>query len=784
MKKLQIIILSILGLVLISPAIVAAVAAYPVGVGGTGVATIPVSQLMYGKGTSPIGTVATGTLSGAANQFSFTGTPYVVNGSTVLSVTNPFIITGLEAFASSTIGDGTAKGGLTINGGATTTGSFLILGSTTLQNFTAINSTSSQATSSALAILNILNCNTTSALTTNSIGSIVCGAITGGGGSASNLFTTITNFNQTSSATNTLLSLQASPVALAASGTIEGQFIDTDIFSGFQQGDMLLGYASTSNRVTIWGIQAGGKSATTTTAGSDSTAIGYQALNGQNNGTQNTAVGSSALSGGSSGTGNAAYGYNALSANTSGTHNVGVGNSTGGVQTSGSNNTFLGFSIDSSGSSGARKQNTISGASAAASLGVNSDDNALYGYFSGNAMTTGAYGNTFFGSLSGQTLTSGHGDMLLGYNSLPQGGNTASNILNIANYIFGSLPATTSATTLSVPTSGMFSIGSTSPYAEFSIQANNGYPTTTLFAIGSSTSNSTTTLLFVNNIGQLTIGSSTNQNGAYLNIDAGSSATTTYITSNVAGFNQSIFQNTSANAAASADLVVCNNLSLTGSGCPSYFGDFGINSSAYSQAGFTGQSANDVFLTSSDSNLDIGTASSTGPAAINFMTAGFNTANLRGIITAAGLWGIGSSTPSIPGLNIGNGTASSSLLVAQYSYGIGTNLATSTAITINSTLGSNNLFFPIGGSATTITLCLSAGQHVLVKIQNPNQTAGAITWATCAGETLTWPSQTIPTQTTGANRSDLWSFVGFDSGGSPATSTRAIVISGAQTAGF
>ena len=55
---------------------------------------------------------------------------------------------GFLANASSTIGNNTTASGLTIFGGATTTGQFLALGSTTLQNFTGSNSTSSNATSS------------------------------------------------------------------------------------------------------------------------------------------------------------------------------------------------------------------------------------------------------------------------------------------------------------------------------------------------------------------------------------------------------------------------------------------------------------------------------------------------------------------------------------------------------------------------------------------------------------------------------------------------------------
>jgi len=86
--------------------------------------------------------------------------------------------TGLYApsnliLASTTIGDGTGAGGLTVSGTATTTN---------------------------LGILAILSCSGSSALTTNALGQIVCGSITGGGGTypfslAGNATSSLTQFN-------------------------------------------------------------------------------------------------------------------------------------------------------------------------------------------------------------------------------------------------------------------------------------------------------------------------------------------------------------------------------------------------------------------------------------------------------------------------------------------------------------------------------------------------------------------------------------------------------------
>ena len=59
---------------------------------------------------------------------------------------------GFYSLASSTIGNNTTASGLTIFGGATTTGEFLTLSSTTLQNFTFTNATGTSATTTNLYV--------------------------------------------------------------------------------------------------------------------------------------------------------------------------------------------------------------------------------------------------------------------------------------------------------------------------------------------------------------------------------------------------------------------------------------------------------------------------------------------------------------------------------------------------------------------------------------------------------------------------------------------------------
>ncbi len=124
-----------------------------------------------------------------------------------------------------------------------------------------------------------------------------------------------------------------------------------------------------------------------------------------------------------------------------------------------------------------------------------------------------------------------------------------------------------------------------------------------------------------------------------------------------------------------------------------------------------------------------------------------------------------------------NGFASSSITVTQYSP------ATSTSMTIDCR-DSNTIHVALGTSATTLTLApMVGGQTCKVIVSNPNASAGAITWATTNSQQLYWAGGTAPTQTTTANKRDVYSFVG-DQMPSAATSTPATNILGAQTPGF
>ncbi|MCU1386455.1 MAG: hypothetical protein JWL71_5152, partial [Acidobacteria bacterium] len=79
--------------------------------------------------------------------------------------------------------------------------------------------------------------------------------------------------------------------------------------------------------------------------------------------------------------------------------------------------------------------------------------------------------------------------------------------------IFG---ASTQVEAARITPTGNFGIGSTSPYGKLAINLNNGDTNTLAFNIASSTSNSTTTLFSIDNIGNATIGKNITFNGSFL----------------------------------------------------------------------------------------------------------------------------------------------------------------------------------------------------------------------------------------------------------------------------
>jgi hypothetical protein len=316
--------------------------------------------------------------------------------------------------------------------------------------------------------------------------------------------------------------------------------INTDQYSGFYQGGSLLGYASSTNTATIFGLGAGGQNATTSAAQNIVTAVGYHALNSLTTGFSNLAIGYNALSALKTGHHNLAIGYSALGnyTGTGNTINLAIGESALGNLTSGVENVAIGGAGVGSNLTTANDNVLIGGLNTANnasnltssvfigayagqgsglytsigsvyigrstgfSVGNSSDYNTFVGGAVGSQVTSG-YGNTLIGQTVGNAsnnLTTGGGNIGIGYNiQFPSA--TGNNQLNIGNFLFGSMPATTTNSSFVLPTTGTFGVATSSPYATLSVQANNGSTNQTLFAIGSSTASATTTLFSVSNTG-------------------------------------------------------------------------------------------------------------------------------------------------------------------------------------------------------------------------------------------------------------------------------------------
>ncbi len=110
---------------------------------------------------------------------------------------------------------------------------------------------------------------------------------------------------------------------------------------------------------------------------------------------------------------------------------------------------------------------------------------------------------------------------------------------------------------------------------------------------------------------------------------------------NVDSYAQLNVQNRNSGVSASSDYVATSD----NGNDSKYYIDFGVNSSAYSNASYTIGGANDGYLYTSDGALSLGTASSSANAVLKFHTGGTLAVNERMRITSTGNVGIGTTTP-------------------------------------------------------------------------------------------------------------------------------------------
>ena len=464
--------------------------------GGTGLTSLADGALAYGSGGTTLSTLATST-AGKILQLDFTtGRPSWVATSTLGLITAAIQSIGpagqLQSgpnvtFATSTSATTGLTAGITITGSGNTITYAPTLsgtlnaanggtGSTTLSGILVGNGTSAVNTLTLPSFLSLSG----STLSLNG----ALGIANGGTGTTTQITNGVNYFDGTRITSNSSFTFDGSNLSIPSNGW-------------YAMGGSLLAYSSSTQNSAIFGIGAGGQSATTT-GGSNITAIGSMALS-KNTGAFNTAIGASALRVNTSGGSNTALGYSVLSNNTTGSSNVGIGMFALNALQSGVGNTTIGNSAMASNLTGSY--------------------NVAIGYQAG---PSGAgYGNTIIGSDpdSAGNVGAGFNNIGIGYGAAfaTAGG---SNQLSIGGLLYGTLPATTTA--FKLPTSGALGVGTSSPFAKLSIQTNAGDTATTLFAVGSSTASATTTLFSISNTGAITqLGgaSSTLSNG--INITAG-----------------------------------------------------------------------------------------------------------------------------------------------------------------------------------------------------------------------------------------------------------------------
>jgi hypothetical protein len=391
-----------------------------------------------------------------------TGTGLAVFG------TNP-LLTGFRSNASSTIGDGTGAGGLTVSGNSTTTLNAYIGGSI------GIGTTSPSATfalvgSGTTDLFRFASSTGSSMLSLNSVGHLRFGTTT-----TANIY--INGGNEVEK-----------PLEL--------------LYGNVGIGEGALRYATTGAVLNV-AIGSGSLvgSSTAYMAGAANIAIGYQNLFSNVTGYDNIALGTEALYSNVAGAGNIALGNDALIANISGNENIAIGGALTGNQT-GSYNIALGYNaLGGSGSNNiaqgyfALSGNQTGGDNIAFGTGAlqfnqTGDLNVALGYYAGLGSVSGR-ANVFIGSESGSYNDEVTNSVVLGQQARVGRSNS---------FVIGGV--------------GTYNLdivsGTTTPWAKFSLMNNYG-STTPLLDIATTTSAeyATSSLFRVGHDGRVSLGSTT-----------------------------------------------------------------------------------------------------------------------------------------------------------------------------------------------------------------------------------------------------------------------------------
>jgi len=180
----------------------------------------------------------------------------------------------------------------------------------------------------------------------------------------------------------------------------------------------------------------------------------------------------------------------------------------------------------------------------------------------------------------------------------------------------------------------------------------------------------------------------------------------------VNSYDQIIVQNTNAGASASTNIIVSNNLGTAST----YFGEFGMSSSAFSGTGAF-NAANTVYLDATSADLAIGTTTSN---AIHFVVN--SGATDAATISSAGVFSLGTA------LAVGSGGTGASTLTG-YVYGNGTSAMTASTTIPNTAITGLGTMSTQNANAVAIT-----GGSI------NGTTVGATTASTGAFTTVTAPT--------------------------------------------